>query len=212
MISPGDGERSLEQRVNPIAIFDEFQRKQVERNAGLASVLDLAFPAIYDTENCNQLLAQAGHSELQLQQKAPMRPVASIDEFLHPNNFSMYFQMHTGFRKFPTTNHWGEPEEKSEPVPITREEFAAALSGTVKFDDMNMTHLKHPAFHRMAALFPDFAADTVAKLSAPENQHQYEQFLPEIFVAYQIMAELIDVSDPYVSDENGVINEGYLWA
>lgn len=56
-----------------------------------------------------------------------------------------------------------------------------------------------PVFIRLLACFPEFTTKLVTAISGPEKGPEvFEPYAPELFVAYQLMAKLVDKNDPDV--------------
>lgn len=199
---------------DPRITFGAFRESEAARHAGLANILEMAFPIVADVSCCNNALAELGRTDLAMTQKATMRPVLTVDGVEETNNFGSYFHMYTGIETTASEDPLDQllGGGKEVPISITNEQLAAALrrGSSLEVNLTGPSHSEKPALHRMFTLLPDFTAGLVITLSNPKNRYQTDQFWPELFVAHQIMAELVDVHDPYVLSKDGTVNDWYL--
>jgi len=95
-------------------------------------------------------------------------------------------------------------------IPITEAELFSLIDRSFEYNPPSGSdHSKKPAFLRMLILFPDFTKNLVLEMSQNENRNRMDDFQEDIFVAHQLMARLVDRSDPGVVRNNDV-NKSYL--
>lgn len=188
------------------ADFDAYACEQVARFNGLSDFLTDSLPIVEDLDTCNAALTEAGRPDLAIVERAEMMPVSTPEEVTEKcNNFLPKFHFHTGSIE-PKEGDFGRPT----PIPATKEEILALkdvpkieshdeikdLEQSAAFPAFSLfNHAPKPAFTRMLVLFPAFTVDLASRMSQPEAQNRMIRFEPELFVAYQLMARLVDISD-----------------
>lgn len=169
-----------------------------------------------DLEATNARLSEVGRPDLVIADRAEMMPVNTPAEMAGSvNNFMPNFVMRTGVRETGELNFRDEPV--LEAIPPTEEDLDAFKDAPRigDFEDKKAvietgeyplfganSHARKPAFLRMLNLFPDFTKKFVIGISDPANGRHYDRFEPELFVAYQLMSQLIDKADAYVVRDN----------
>jgi hypothetical protein len=202
--APGEIGGNIE---NPIEAFDGYFNEQLSRLAEAQRALNEAMPIVTNLDVCNERFAQLGRDDLYITTPVEMMPVAHPEEIEdNCNNFIPNFHFYKGF--IITKDKWDD--DVRTPVAVTQEEVVGLIDSSFTFDDTRlMNHSTKPAFIRMLALFPDFTTKLVTEMSKPENRHEVSKFIPELFVAYQIMSRLVDTSDQNVVRDD-VVDNWYL--
>ncbi len=180
---------------------------------------------IADLGRVNDQLTELGRPDLVIGERAKLAVVTNPGDVtsLACNNFSPDFVMRTGVRK---TDEWDWRSDKPEyeAIPPTHEDLMA-LKHAPKLEDYDdigkhwkefpilkdANHSVKPVFIRMLLLFPDFTSRLVRDMSQPENQNKFRAFEPELYVAYQLMSRLVDITDISVTNENGSVKSSYLF-
>lgn len=203
----------VESGVNVINGFNQHVAENTSRLVNLGRFFESALPIVSDLTACNQRLSGAGRSDLAMTEQARMMEVSSPSEVLGKcNNFTPNFSIHTGYVEEDSQGsaYFGKNKK---PIPITLEELTSLVKKKITFENSEnwaiLSHIIKPAFQRMLALFPDFTTSLVLKLSQSQEGYVYAESEPELFVAYQIMSNLVDVGDEYVVNE-GEVDSWYL--
>lgn len=201
MSLPGEG---LASPQDPIQVFETYREHQSERLVRLQALLEVALSRISDYDSCNQLFKEIGRSDLVVHDTAEMMRVDHPEEVpARCDNFTPKFMFYTGFVEDMERGYILRT-----PVAINELELLGLIDGNFSFDEgSHPGHANKPAFARMHILFTSFTNQLVLGMSAPEARDY--RFLPELFVAYQLMSRLVDKNDEYVM-KDGVVNKGYL--
>lgn len=217
-----------------IGNFNTYSAERVERLNQLAAILSEGLPIVegFDQpDGANDRLIKADRTDLIMTQPVLVQPIDDPSQITSENcnNFFPQFKMPVGVREIAPSTPYGTPEQ--EPIPPTVEDILAlravpnlkshaevtALEESKKFKALHRfhSHSSLPAFLRMLNLFPDFTADLVTRVSAPDmkGEGRYDHFQADFFVAYQFMSRLVDDSDRNIKPENdeGTANLGYLY-
>lgn len=188
--------------ASPVDVFNTYQGEQASRLLRLGNTLSEGLELVSNLSICNQKLTEAGREDLLMTQQATMKPYNSVDNFPNEaNNFTPGFQF---------TGRTGEnrqsliDESKLEQLRkgLSHEEVFG-----FKYID-STTHVGKPAFYRMLILFSDFSDRFILDFSKPLSR-DWGEFMPELFVAYQLMSRLVDINDEHVM-EDGKIDSWYL--
>lgn len=81
--------------------------------------------------------------------------------------------------------------------------FRAAF-GTKKASNIWIYYRRRPAFQRFELLYPEYVESLSDGLGA--FQRRSDSYWEKLHNAYQLMAELVAVDDPYVIGENGEVD------
>lgn len=212
---------------NPVAHFSNFAIEQANRLRDLSVFYTHAAEVVSDHNQVNELLVEAGRPDLAITEQAAMDQYNTVDKVrLNTNNFAPNFTFYTG-RHETGEKDW-EDQPITEPTPATEGEILAlkdlptfdthdervALIETGKFPALRTDSISHagrgrPAFLRMLVLFPDFTKELVIGMSAIPRPSA-GSLEPEIFIAYQLMSQLVDASDTYVRGDDGTIDNWHL--
>lgn len=193
------------ERGNPIEAFQVYTQERIAHLTRLGVVLEEAMPVVTDLGLINDGLRKAGRAHLVMSAKAPMMPLLSpvgLNEKV--NNFTAKFAF--SFKEDPVEGRYGHMTYPRRPA--TRDELEIFRATGQSPEDWDSTHADKPAFQRLLALFPDFTFDLILARSQMERW-RVPLIEPDMYVAYQIMSELVDPSDPYVL-KKGEVDDWYL--
>ena len=218
----GSGERAP--KIGEISYdFDSYAGEQVARFNGLSTFLTESLAIVETIKDANTALEQAGRPDLAITEREEMITVDSPELIREPGaNFTANFIMYTDRIEAPEGSHEGPTL-----VPVTKEEIEAwrklpkitsyahekelEESGDFVFP-FNASHISKGAFLRMLVLFPDFTKDLITRMSNLRNDTDGEvRFEAELFVAYQLMARLVDKNDPDVEHTGNEPDSWYLY-
>lgn len=193
-----------------IELFGDYVDVQTQRLAGLRELLEAELPKIEDLEYVNQRMVEAGRPDLVMERVVPVMPLDNPQDSTTrvTNNFAPKMRFITGRGE-------ADPEdffERRSLIGIKESELMGLIDGSFAFEEnFARNHSQKPAFIRMLILEPGFTKDLVIAYSDdPEDGRRYYLFEPELFVAYQFMSRLVDVSDRNAIKEDGAPDEWYL--
>lgn len=189
----------------------EARRGELEN---LAKFYDEALPRARDITWVNTKLSQQGRQDLAIQERAEMDPHSNFEDFDGPNNYSTNnFRFRMQIPVFTEKKQNRNDQRLTDPKRgITKDELLGLIDGTFDLGkaDMLSNFAVKPVFIRLLACFPEFTTKLVTAISGPEKGPEvFEPYAPELFVAYQLMAQLVDESDPEVLNMN-LIGEDYV--
>lgn len=178
---------------------------------------------VCDLGRVNEVLSASARPDLAMTERAVMDEVATIDDLKHTNNFATNlggfgfaanetdasgFTIYAGLRG-------PDPEEAKMLFDLGARgnyeqymEYSAEQGldrDTVSMLLIN-SHLARGAFMRMWVLFPELTQTIMAR-SLNTIRKNHDEYKQEAFVAYNLMAQLVDTGDAYVmrEGENGII-------
>ena len=206
--------------------FSQYTTGETNRLGNLKRALQEALPLVEDLRSCNQALTEAGRPDLQITDRAAMLPISTAEEVIANspgNNFTPNFAVYTGSKETGELNP-ATLEPEIEPILATDEQLEDVIkiplfrtageiselreSGTLPiFNQFN--HLSKPSLLRMFALRSNFTKSVIQRVSDPKSHYNYYRAMPEVFVAYQLMSRLVDITDLYVTKE-GAVDDHYL--
>ena len=217
----------IEPYHDPVVTFRHYEATLAERlkkaEATLVEGMNLfagGYPVV------NEALADAGRPDLAITQPADMMPVEHPQDIVECNNFIPGFKFSTV--KYDTQERDCQHAPVAEKVPATTEEILAlrTLPRITSFDELQAlrhgeqhpaffsltSHGKRAAFTRMINLFPGFTANFAAEFSAAKAlEYRHAHYEAELFVAYQLMSRLVDITDYDVTKEDtGEVDDWYL--
>lgn len=194
---------------DPIADFDKYVIDTTERLAKLQEFLGMALSILEDLQLVNGILLQRGGHDLVISDRAEMMPLENPEDgprVRKLGNFAPKCTIYTGIEESDDDELAGRRL-----IPITPGQLRGIADGSYELDE-DLAYRKHvpkPAFRRMLVLFPEFSEEFIISISDPEDRRLYDLFLPEIFVAYQLMSRLVDKNDEHVL-RNGEVETWYL--
>lgn len=192
--------------------FNDYVDAQVLRLQTLASFLNESLPIAEDRDVCNERFRAAGHIDLLITTPVDLEKIYVPEDILKCNNFTPKFEIVTGVDVVTIKSKELEiswTEERF--VHITEPQIMSILEGEFDISKHRNSHLIKPAFMRMFILFPDFVKSLLLTLNGEKGSRVSHQYLPELFVAYQLMSRLVDQSDRHVM-RDGQVNTEYLIA
>lgn len=195
MVVPPGGDKSYETRLGGSDAEVEFEASLTQP---LSDTLRTGLGVIENLDTVNTLFRNTGRPELAMAERVEMAAAA------HPHDWFLYTNFTPSFC-FLTRQPAAGPSAPLT-VPITAEELRGLRVGAFEYNKSG-SHSRRPAFHRMHVLFPDFTDTLVLELS--RRVRDFEEYAPELYVAYQFMSRLVDVNDRYVV-RDGEVNTGYL--
>ena len=180
----------------------------------LAAFLAEALPVVNDVQQVNERLTLRGREDLLIHERAEMDPHTELDNFVGPNNyttnnFRFRMQISVFTERKPNRNDQKIHDPKR---GIAEDELLGLIDRSFDLGkaDMLSNFAVKPVFIRLLACFPEFTTKLVTAISGPEKGPEvFELYVPELFVAYQLMAQLVDESDPEVLNMN-LIGEEYV--
>lgn len=191
-------------------IFGEYIGTQIDRLTRLKDLLEIELPKIEDLDYVNQRIQEAGRPDLAVTRLVPIMPLLRPDDSTTraTNNFAPQMRFITGLAEADPNDPW----ERRPLIGITEPELFGLIDGSFAFDErFDRNHSQKPAFIRMLILEPDFTKKLVCSYSDdPEDDRRYYLFAPELFVAYQFMSRLVDVSDEGAIKEDGSPDEWHF--
>ncbi|HSW79876.1 MAG TPA: hypothetical protein VLG47_03805 [Candidatus Saccharimonadales bacterium] len=209
------GAESFTDGLEPPEVLGIFKAAENQRLDYHGSVLETAWPIVSDLELCNALLIENGRSDLQIHDQAPLQDFPDVLSMADSNNFGSDLKFYMRFDYLTRYDSLGSSYQERVPVSITPNEYDDLLAGTLDYQEtpIKMTAFRKPAFHRMATLFPEFTKQLILTISNPNNRSIL--LLPELFVVYKIMSQIVDLSDPSVvfdinQDGNPTLDPHYL--
>jgi hypothetical protein len=200
------------------ANFNQYIDTHTQRLTVLKTVLETALPIVSDIHLCNEELVRANRPDLIMIGRAEMMHVSSPEDILKIcNNFTPKFYFDIGYEIRPTE---GKHFEETIPISINESQLKSLTKEGVSFDDFLLTedgwsnnHADKPAFLRMLVLFTEFTVPFVLAMSATDEHGKRKDEIwlaPELFIAYQLMSQLVDTKDKYVLKDDGKIDDWYL--
>ncbi len=189
----------------------EARRGELEN---LAKFYDEALPRARDIAWVNAQLSQQRRQDLAIQERAEMDPHSNFEDFDGPNNyttnnFRFRMQISVFTERKPNRNDQKIHDPKR---GIAEDELLGLIDRSFDLGkaDLLANFAVRPVFIRLLACFPEFTTKLVTAISGPEKGPDvFEPYAPELFVAYQLMAQLVDESDPEVLNMN-LIGEEYV--
>lgn len=199
--------------------FRQYVDKRIQRLGGLRELLEVGLPIVADLNRCNSVLIESGRPDLVVTERAAMMPVGSPDEVISKcNNFTPNFVFITGTKAVKGE----EISDDYETISVTRKQLIQLRTGMVtpeeiqdesvedSFGSIAMSHAAKPAFQRMLVIFPNFTIGLILEMSDHRILHRRDaRFEPELFVAYQLMGQLVDARDEHVM-QDGKVDDWYL--
>ncbi len=185
---------------SPLETFSAYQSEQAVRLEELAAVLAHGIELTTDLEACSRKLEASNRPDLAMKERAIVLEFAALEDFpQNANNFTPSFQFTLG--------------RNNEKRAISKEELQLLREGVSADDIFGIKHANayvhdSPSFSRMLVLFPEFSDSFIQRFSHP-TADKWVAFRPELFVAYQLMSRLIDVSDERAMID-GVPDKWYL--
>lgn len=207
------GPEQVENYESPVIFFSQFAIEQASRFHDLSVFHTRATEIVSDMEKVNTALTDAGRPDLAIDKPAEMIQCATLEDIQYKtNNFASKFIMSIGKRETGKRNNV-TCEPIIEPIPVTEKEleelrelpvntmlntglFTETEGSGLYFLFKDSNHALKPAFTRMLLIFPEFTKKLVLEMSeADYNKQVGGYFLPEVFVAYQLMSKLVNASD-----------------
>lgn len=184
-------------------------------------------PAL-DIAAINQTFAARGRSDLCMAEAAPQipgtNPTEIIDQYGTFNNFAISFKMFRGWEK--PAHIIGGVALAENTVPITKSDlfkhltlprietsdqhYDLAASGEFPALSSMGSHANRASYLRMLQLFTDFTIDLTLDISAGPARTRIAERSQDLLKAYNIMAQLVDVTDLYAVRTDGTVDDEYL--
>lgn len=205
------------------ATFEDHIMERTLQLKALGAFLTEALAQVADIQTVNALLQERGRSDLALTERADMLEIVWPQGVVHEsNNFILHFICYSDRRDTGKRDLRGDPITEAIPATLGEVLHFRTMPKFASFDEMadardaglypGLGDLGgKPAFLRAINLYPDFISSLVLDMSAAENSDREQAFEEPLFVAYQIMSKLVDITDRYVVGDDGV-NARYLCA
>ncbi len=220
----------LVSQPNPADALAQVIAQRHKELTTLSNDFSFALELADDTPRINEVLATSVRPDLVMREPVAIMPVNSLDDMRSINNF--YPNMGGfGMRVFgpPETLPSGrvlrpalgrrQPNEEEVGRYFLmgargnyEDHLAFAEAHGVDKDEARdmllQSHVDKESFMRMWILFPNLTRTLMTRcLNEDRNKTKFTR--EEVFVAYNLMARLVDKNDKYVMDENGEID---TWA
>ncbi|MCB0335500.1 MAG: hypothetical protein KDD62_04320 [Bdellovibrionales bacterium] len=207
------GELGALERLSVITAHIEQRREELLR---LNAYATKALSVLHNLSQVNAEFEKVGRQDLVMNRRASMMSVHTVEALSQTNNFAMNMKYFGVRASDPVTKEYGHRLPSSDELKIFqqigghyRDFEQRALAAGLNEDTTHMlilnSHLATPAFMRMWVVAPELTEDIMSKLfQAKPNEHR-----EELFVAYNIMSQLVDEDDPYVRVDD-CIDSGYL--
>ncbi len=214
-------------------IFDESQALLELRHAELASLrsgFEAAFATAIDLDAVNEIISASDRPDLAITESVPMRQIAHPrNHGFHINNFipgmvSFGVRVNedgtdvTGERE-RGSNFYGRRRLTDDDLDLW---FVAGARGTYEDyelfaeqqgvdwaqvkDMLMMTHIGKEAFVRMWLIAPDLTVGLMRRCLDEAGIGRHQEVAEEIFVAYTLMSQLVDINDQSVMRKEGLDN------
>lgn len=150
---------------------------------------------------CNAMLENSGHYELKLRDKVTLPALKSFPDPLNQNHAGL-FAVGFAMREYH--------EDKLIPIRISTLESMREEGFPDRFKDRApKDHRARKAFYRALCLAPGFMINLTADISSGDRN--LKSYGPEIYIAYNIMSNLVDARDAGAVRPDGSPNRGYLF-
>lgn len=217
---------------NPVDVLANRVANRQEQLEELLPAFEGAFILVTDPVEVHAAISTSPRPDLALNDPAQMMQVPDVAGLRRTNNFTPNMRSF-GSRKYlelEEPNFRGETREWVGYEPATDEELEVYFSmgalgsfadykrfaedhpfGNDRIMDMFMqTHIDKPAFMRMWIVCPDLTVQLMRH--CVDTQERHLQIGEELFVAYSLMAQLVDKNDAHVKrpeligqvDEKGI--------
>lgn len=169
----------------------------------LAAFLAEALPVVNDVQQVNARLTELGRDDLLIHERAEMDPHTELDDFVGKNNtttnnFRFRMQISVFTERKPNRDDQRVTDLKR---GITEDELLGLIDRSFDLGkaDMLSNFAVKPVFIRLLACFPEFTTKLVTAISGTEKGPEvFEPYVPELFIAYQLVSKLVDINDPDV--------------
>lgn len=176
----------------------------------------------------NQTLAARGRTDLSMMEATRQIAAASPDEVINQygpfNNFAISFKMLRSWSHPPQLLGEAALAEVVNPIALADIHKHMALprirSADQHYDLINSgefpalaalsSHACRPAYLRMLHLYTDFTIDLTTDISTGPTRQRIAERKQDIYRAYTIMSQLIDVTDLYALRSDGSVDDVYL--
>jgi hypothetical protein len=173
----------------------------------LLLIADRVSPLLQNTLVINGRLNIAGVVGLSMHEAAEVTPLEYVPTPTNQNQvgrFAYGFHMNEGYIQ-------STDSEKRARIPMGTETLQSIRQQGTHGVDLThyRDHRSRPAYYRALALFPGFFVNLTVDISAEDEPPA--KYGPEIYLAYNIMAKLVDKNDPGVINKDRIIDKAYLF-